>query len=487
MRSSGILCHFTSLPGDVIGTLGGDARHFVDVLAAMGQRWWQVLPVGPTGYQNSPYQPTSTFAGNPALISFEDLARAGLIDHDGVNHQEGKVDYDFVAAHKDPVLATLAQTFSKRASRELIEDRDRFVEQEEWLNDYALFEALRRVHGKQPWWDWPEPLKRREPDAIAMAEASLAHEIEAVRIEQFLFDTQLRRLREACKNRGVGLIGDLPIFVAMDSVDVWANPELFKLDDELRPTVVAGVPPDYFSATGQRWGNPIYRWESHRRDGFSWWRRRFAAAFERFDMVRIDHFRGFVAAWEIPADRSTAVEGQWVKGPGEELFEALGDARVIAEDLGVITPAVDRLRDRYGFPGMKVLAFGFGADSAHSIDRFEPNSVAYTGTHDNDTAMGWWADPERDDEHLRAREVLDIAGNEFNWALIEALMRSKAETTIVPLQDLIGLGSDARMNTPGTASGNWEWRFSWTQITEQIIERMRTLTTATGRQEVAGE
>jgi 4-alpha-glucanotransferase len=358
-----------------------------------------------------------------------------------------------------------------------------------WLQDFALFTALKRAHRLEPWWRWEEGLRLRRPGDLANARTHLASSISAVLIEQYLFDRQFGRLRRHAAARGVKLIGDLPIFVAHDSADVWAHPDLFRLDERGLPTVVAGVPPDYFSATGQRWGNPVYAWERHERDGFSWWKARMRRSLELFDLVRIDHFRGFSAAWHIPANEETAVVGEWVPAPGIELFDALTDSLgampVIAEDLGVITAEVVAMRDRYGFPGMKVLQFGFGSESAHAIDRFRTNVVAYTGTHDNDTAVGWWRDPGqgRAPERALARTQLGLERTEggFARALITALFESIADTVIVPLQDILELGSEARMNTPGVAAGNWRWRFTSEEIDDDRVRWLRTLANRTGR------
>lgn len=484
-RSAGILLHPTSLPGGSgIGELGPEADRFTRVLEGMGHTWWQMLPVGPTGYADSPYQSPSTFAGNPLLVSFDRLVTDGLVDPERIAHPPDfpatEVAYGRVIPWRMRVLADVAEGFAT-VGGELVDAFEGFVERhrEVWLEDFALFTALKRAHGLRPWWEWGPDLARRRPAALKAARRRLDARVHQVRVEQFLFDLHFSRLRSQCAAAGVRLIGDIPIFVAHDSADVWAHRELFHLDREGMPTVVAGVPPDYFAHRGQRWGNPLYRWERHRENGFAWWTARMRRAFELFDLVRIDHFRGFAASWHIPSSAATAVGGRWVPGPGTELFDhlldALGDLPVIAEDLGVITPDVDALRDRYGFPGMKVLQFGFEEDSAHAVEKLSPDTIAYTGTHDNDTALGWFRDPRRHRERRRAMQVLGSDGSEFHWDMIEAVMRSDAGIAVIPLQDVLGLGSEARMNVPGTTSANWRWRFCWEQLTEATIRRMRRL------------
>jgi 4-alpha-glucanotransferase len=356
------------------------------------------------------------------------------------------------------------------------------------LEDFALFTAIKRTDGLRPWWEWDDELKKRDPEALAAARRALTDEIQRVMAEQFIFDRQWTSLHERCAELGIGLIGDIPIFVAHDSADVWANPELFLLDEDNEPIVVAGVPPDYFSATGQRWGNPLYRWDRHAEDGFAWWISRMRRAFELFDLVRVDHFRGFAASWHIPASEQTAVVGEWVPAPGRDLFDRLEevfpDLPIIAEDLGNITEDVEELRDRYGLPGMKVLQFGFGTESAHALDQFTENVVAYTGTHDNDTTRGWFEDddPDREPERETALEMLESDGTDFVWDMIRAVMASVANTAVVPLQDVLDLGTEARMNLPGSSGGtNWCWRFRWEQLTPDIVERMRAVVEATGR------
>lgn len=489
-RSSGILLHPTCLPGRLgIGTLGTPAREFLGALAEMRQSWWQMLPVGPTGYGDSPYQSPSTFAGNPLLIDLDGLVEDGLLRRSDIDDpppvRSDRVDFGSLIGWR---MARLRAAGARLGTGSGLADTfETFCDRhgESWLDDFALFTAIKRAHGMRPWWEWDDALGHRSPDALEEAERALADDIHAIRVEQFLFERQFSAMRDAARALGVGLIGDLPIFVAHDSADVWANRELFLLDASGQPTVVAGVPPDYFSETGQLWGNPLYDWDRHVETGFDWWTRRLGAMLERFDLVRIDHFRGFEAYWEIPAGRETAVEGRWVEAPGVLLFDHLrerfGELPVIAEDLGVITDEVEELRDRYGFPGMKVLQFGFGTESAHAPTEIGEQVIAYTGTHDNDTALGWYEDPDptRVPERRTARAYL--GQGPFHWLLIQAVFRSPARIAIVPLQDVLGLGSEARMNTPGTDSGNWTWRFEWFRLDRATRSRLRTLTIETGR------
>ena len=478
-RSAGILLHPTSLPGPHgIGDLGPDAHRFLDVLADAGMTIWQMLPLGPTGYGDSPYQCFSAFAGNPMLVHLPG-AHADFPAH--------TVDFGRVIEHKQALLRV--------ATAALVPDdryRDFVATQAGWLEDYALFMALKQAHGGVSWTEWDPAAATREPAALRDWSARLADSVEHYRREQYLFFVQFHALKRAATERGIRLMGDLPIYVAHDSADVWANRELFKLDAHGRPTVQAGVPPDYFSATGQLWGNPIYDWDALRAQGYEWWIRRMRGAFEHFDTVRIDHFRGFEAYWEVPGADTTAVRGQWVKGPGAALFRAITDALgplpIVAENLGVITPAVEALREQFGYPGMSILQFAFGADG--QANDFQPHNfprerVVYTGTHDNDTTVGWWnsagdGDSTRDADQVAlekdfARRYLGTDGHEMHWTLIRTALASVASTVLIPLQDVLGLGSDARMNLPGRASGNWGFRFSWDQLTPSITRRVRAL------------
>ncbi|MFM8413467.1 MAG: 4-alpha-glucanotransferase [Planctomycetota bacterium] len=502
-RSSGILLHPTSLPGRFgIGEIGPAAHRWLERLAAMGQRQWQVLPLGPTGYGDSPYQTLSTFAGNPLVISFDLLRDDGLVDGDRLDAlpalPDERVAFGDVIAARLTLLHDVAAAFPRRAAPHLHEGFTRFVDENRWwLDDYALFVSLKARFDGRAWTDWPADVAGREPGVLAAARRDLADGIAHARIGQFLFHDHWRRLRDRAAELGITIIGDLPIFVAQDSADVWCRPELFALAADGRPTVVAGVPPDYFSQTGQLWGNPLYRWDVHAAEGYAWWIARLRQTFALVDVLRIDHFRGFAAYWEIPAGEPTAEHGRWVPGPGRALFDAaaaaLGPRPIIAEDLGVITPDVDALRDALGFPGMRILQFAFGGETAEPElpDRYPANSVVYTGTHDNDTTVGWYAsEPGQDStrtaevieaERHRVRTYLSCDGSQINWDLIALAMRTPANTAICPLQDVLGLGSEARMNVPGRPWGNWQWRFRWDELRPEAEERLAHLTRSAGR------
>jgi len=474
-RSSGILLHPTSLPGPYgIGDLGDWAYRFVDWLAENGQGIWQVLPLGPTSYGDSPYQTLSAFAGNPNLISLDSLLSDGLLDQldllDTPHFPDERVDYGPVIGWHDEVLTRAYRRFQAAG---LDDKRAAFeawcTEQAHWLDDFSLFAALKDANGGRSWVEWPEGLALRDPAALDVARAEQAERIGSHRFRQWLFDTQWMALKATCNEQGIRLFGDLPIFVAHDSADVWANRELYYLDERGNPTVVAGVPPDYFSETGQRWGNPLYRWDRMKANGYAWWIARFKAILRTVDYVRIDHFRGFEAYWEIPAEEETAVEGQWVKGPAADFFRVvkddLGELPIIAEDLGVITQGVEELRDGFNLPGMKVLQFAWnGPKNPFLPHNHGINSVVYSGTHDNNTTLGWWAE-EVDDETLAF--MTDYLGTEVTdpaWTLMQVGMRSAAHTFVVTMQDVLRLGADARMNTPGNPAGNWTWRFTPDQL-----------------------
>ena len=491
-RASGILLHVTSLPGPFgIGDLGDEAYRFVDFLKAAGQQMWQVMPLGPTGYGDSPYQALSAFAGNPLLISPAQLVADGLLPSDALADVPpfpvDRVDYGAVIAWKLPLLERSFAHFQAHAPSDQRERFAAFCQAERsWLDDFALFMALKVEQAGARWDVWPPPLRTRQPAALAEWANRLAPALQAQRYQQWLFAQQWRRLRAYANARGVRLIGDLPIFVAYDSADVWANPELFHLDAAGQPTVVAGVPPDYFSATGQLWGNPLYRWEAMAERGYDWWIRRLGAALRAFDAIRIDHFRGFVACWEVPAHAATAAEGRWAPGPGEDLFAAaqatLGPLPIIAEDLGLITADVEALRRKLGFPGMAVLQFAFGGPASHpylphNLDR---RTVVYTGTHDNDTTLGWYRSaPAAVQDHVR--RYLARADHEIVGALVRAALASVADWAILPLQDVLGLGSEARMNRPGQAAGNWTWRMRWEQIEWWLAPNLAEMTALYGR------
>jgi 4-alpha-glucanotransferase len=498
-RASGILLHPTSLPGpDGIGDLGPASVDFLDFLADGGQSLWQVLPLGPTGYGDSPYACFSSFAGNPLLVSLEALAGQGLLgpgDFRGrPSFPEGRADYGAVMGWKLPLLGKAAAGFLAGADSKA---RGRFEEfcsaEKGWLDDYCLFAALKQAFGGRPWnRGWDRDISLREPGAVGRWTRALAGEIAAQQVVQFLFFEQWNAVRRAAAARGVRIVGDLPIFAAPDSADVWANRECFLLDTGGQPTVVSGVPPDYFAATGQLWGNPLYDWDALERSGFAFWIARMKAVERLFDFTRVDHFRGFDACWTVPAGEPTAENGTWVPAPGLRLFEALerslGPLPLIAEDLGVITPGVHALRERFRFPGMRILQFAFDAGEAGNLgpdNRFlphnhEPGSVVYTGTHDNDTTRGWYAG-----RSPAERGYLDSyappTDPEVEWRLIRMAFASVSRFAIVPLQDVLGLGSEARMNTPGTAGGNWTWRFTEGILEPALARRLRSLSLLYGR------
>ncbi len=502
-RVAGILLHPTSLPGPHgIGELGPAATEFLDLLRQTGQRIWQVLPLGPTGYGDSPYQCFSAFAGNPLLVSLDLLRRDGLLSSRDLEkvppHSPREVDFGPLIKFKQQLLAEAFASFEAKASGPQREGLESFRHRhDEWLPDFALFMALKRANGGTAWHTWDRSLLTRDRAALAKARQELAREIREVEFEQWLFSKQWSAMRAQARERGIRIMGDIPIFVAHDSAEVWAHPELFHLAEDGRPSLQAGVPPDYFSATGQLWGNPLYRWDVLARTGYSWWVDRFRAVLALVDMIRLDHFRGFEACWEMPGDASTAEHGRWVKGPGADFFQALqsalGEAPIVAENLGVITPEVEALRDHFGFPGMAILQFAFGTDAQandflpHNYPR---NRVVYTGTHDNDTVVGWWTSgvgnstrtrSEVEKERRRALAYVGGDGSEIHWDFIRALFVSRADTVIVPLQDVLGLGSEARMNVPGRVGGNWRWRYVASDVTPAVRDRLRAVTEASGR------
>jgi 4-alpha-glucanotransferase len=502
-RVAGILLHPSSLPGPFgIGDLGPAAHRFVEFLEGAGQRLWQVLPLGPTGYGDSPYQCFSAFAGNPLLISPESLVEDGLLERNELQKHppggsSGQVDYASVAPRKRALLQRAHEAFQRDASAPLRRDFETFRSSRAWLPDYALFMAVKEAHEGIAWTGWEKGIAAREPRALKRWRERAASGVEVHAFAQYLFFRQWSALRERCKRGGVRLLGDVPIFVAHDSADVWAERDLFRLDAGGEPLVVAGVPPDYFSATGQRWGNPLYDWEHLASTGYRWWIDRFRSTLGLVDEVRLDHFRGFEAYWEIPASEETAVKGRWVKGPGAAFLEALREALrglpIVAENLGVITPEVEELRERFGLPGMAILQFAFGGDG--SADAFQPhnyvrNLAAYTGTHDNDTVMGWWTggvgDSTREPEEVEkerdfCRRYLDVEGDEIHWDFIRALLASVADTAVVPMQDVLGLGNEARMNLPGRAGGNWRWRLVESDLTPAMRDRLREMAVLYGR------
>jgi 4-alpha-glucanotransferase len=485
-RSAGILLHPTSLPGRFgIGDLGPTAHAWVDALARAKQTWWQVLPLGPTGAGDSPYQSYSAFAGNPNLISPDLLVEDGLIaasDLSDVHFPAGPVDYGNVTKFKTWLLDRAAQAFERGAGAQLRGDFERFGREEaHWLDDFALFMAIKQSQDGVSWDKWPMPLVRRESGAMEQARREQAAAIHAQRFRQFLFFRQWTALREHAHKVGVKLFGDAPIFVAADSADVWANPQLFLLDADRKPRVVAGVPPDYFSATGQLWGNPIYDWPAHQASGFGWWIARLKANLRQVDLVRLDHFRGFAAAWHIPFGAPTAQTGKWQPGPGAALFDALkrelGGLPLVAEDLGLITKDVHALREQFGLPGMYILQFAYGGAVEF---RFLPhnhvrNAVVYTGTHDNDTTLGWWT-AINDKERSFLRKYEPHVDDDPVGSLIRTAWGSVADIAIAPLQDLLRLGTEARMNVPGVAEGNWRWRCGDDQVAPALLDELADLT-----------
>ncbi|HQU15047.1 MAG: 4-alpha-glucanotransferase [Chromatiales bacterium 21-64-14] len=477
-RRAGVLLHPTSLPGpDPSGNLGPDAYWFVNFLQDAGFGVWQTLPLGPTHEDGSPYQCLSVNAGDPRLISRTLLVQWGWLD---------AAD----PAFGDPRLACVAACagFMSRANGAERAEYDVFLaESADWLEDYALFQALRDAHDGKPWNQWPRGQRDRAPKALSRVRRELGDAIERIRFTQFLFHRQWRLLRTYANERGILLFGDLPIFVSYDSAEVWAQREYFALDEHGCPVTIAGVPPDYFSATGQRWGNPHYRWDRMEGDGFRWWVQRVGTQSKRFDLMRIDHFRGFEAYWEIAADAPTAMEGRWVQAPGDALFRTLQKTLgpripLVAEDLGLITPQVEALRQRYGFPGMKVLQFAFdGApDNPYLPHRHEENGVVYTGTHDNNTSLGWFDGLPEDGRHA-VREYLGHPSEPMPWPLIRSALASVARLAVLPLQDVLCLGADHRMNRPGTTHGNWRWRFAWDWFPQDAASRMRHLIRLYGR------
>jgi len=502
-RASGILLHPTSLLGPHgIGDLGDEAYRFADFLGASGQSLWQVLPLGPTGYGDSPYACYSAFAGNTLLVNPELLLKENLISKTDLTAlprlSEGTVD--FAAAHqrKDAILAKAFANYQRSTDTEFRSEFETFAEQNAaWLDDYALFRALKTAHDGKPWYEWDRALVTRVPADLARTRTELHEQIEEQKFSQFIFFQQWSALKTYCNRRGIQIIGDIPIFVAHDSADVWTHPDQFKLNGDGSPIVVAGVPPDYFSKTGQYWGNPLFNWDQMQVDGFQWWIERVRAALETVDIARIDHFRGFAACWEIPGGDKTAERGRWVEAPGRELFtairNALGELPIIAEDLGVITPDVEKLRDDFGFPGMRILQFAFSSD-ATNIDlphNYHQNVVVYTGTHDNDTTAGWFNSVAGEGSTRTAKQIecerqfcikyLKTRGEEIHWDFIRAVFASVANTAIVPMQDVLGLGNEARMNLPNSTTGNWLWRLGEHTLSDDLSARLRDLSDLYGR------
>jgi 4-alpha-glucanotransferase len=494
-RGSGILLHPTSLPGPSgSGDFGPDAYRFVDWLVSAGQTYWQMLPLGEVGPGNSPYMSSSAFAGNILFIDLAELAGHGwLSETDLTTHPEfavDRVDYALMQPFRVERLRSAAHNFFASPSSDLHDEYSAFcISASEWLDDYALFMTISERENWREWDLWPEELVRREPDALAEVTRSCADEIGFWKFCQWCFARQWAKLKAYANRHGVHIIGDVPIFVAYQSADVWSHQGLFELDEKGRPSVVAGVPPDYFSATGQLWGNPLYRWNEHQKTGYAWWISRLRHAFELADLVRIDHFRGFAGYWEIPADAPNAITGKWVTGPGEKLFEAFAQAfpqmPIIAEDLGVITPDVIELRDRFNLPGMRVLQFAFDdGDGNHFLPHnYLPNTIAYSGTHDNDTTLGWWSSVP---DHVKnfASHYLGSDGQNIHWDMMRGLSVSVANTVIFPMQDVLGLSGEHRMNFPGQPTGNWEWRFSRDQVRPEHARALAEMAVAHKRSHV---
>jgi 4-alpha-glucanotransferase len=489
-RSAGILLHPTSLPSlGGIGDLGPEAYAFADFLFQSRLGLWQVLPLSPPGLGNSPYSAISAFAGNPLLISLERLADRGWIGKDrlkGLAAPKARVNFEQVKATKLPLLREAAQNFLEGRAGDLKRFENFKKEQAWWLEDFVLFDVMRQIHSGATWSSWKPGLAHRESQALHEFGLEYQAELEVERAVQFAFFEQWRALRQYCHQRGIKIVGDVAIFVNYDSADVWRNRHIFYLDEDLAPTVVAGVPPDAFSVTGQRWGNPLYRWESCKAQNYDWWVHRITWALQCCDILRLDHFRGFESYWEIPASEPTAVHGRWVKGPEDDLFRVLkerqGDLPFIAEDLGLITPEVHALRERLGVPGMKVLQFGFGDPGAHIYlpHKCEANSVIYTGTHDNDTTPGWWKNARRE-EKQSALEYFGEPQDGMHWAFIRGAFAAISRLAIVPLQDVLGLESEARMNTPSLSDGNWGWRLTPGLLTKQLVGKLAAMSTVSDR------
>ncbi|HET7056282.1 MAG TPA: 4-alpha-glucanotransferase [Thermomicrobiales bacterium] len=490
-RGSGILLHPTSLPGpDGIGDLGDGAYRFVDWLALAKQRYWQVMPLVPTGFGDSPYAAPSAFAGNPLLISLDILIGDGLLDPHAFRNTpftEGVVNFSGARTQKERALRAAFGRFTERDGNGLTQEFKAFRKAEaSWLDDFCLFTALKAEQGGAAWSSWPDDVRRRTPEAMKAAKDRLASEIRYHAFCQWLFRRQWVALRIYANERGIRIIGDIPIFVAFDSADVWANPSQFRLNEDLNPVVVAGVPPDYFSRDGQRWGNPIYDWSAMAADGYAWWVKRFRALLALVDVVRIDHFRGFAANWSVPADAPTAAEGRWERGPGRALFDAvfaqLGEVPIIVEDLGLITPDVVELRKEIGLPGMAVLQFAFDGNphNAYLPHEGERNSVLYTGTHDNQTTIGWFASVP---ENVRTEVLAYLGrdGSDIAWDFIRTALNSQSMLAVIPLQDVLRRGDEARMNTPGRPEGNWTWRMRWTDLDSGLAEGLGLLTYLSGR------
>ncbi|MGM0368884.1 MAG: 4-alpha-glucanotransferase, partial [Bacillota bacterium] len=496
-RSSGVFLHPTSLPGKYgIGSLGKEARQFIDFLSEAGQKVWQMCPLGPTGYGDSPYQCFSAFAGNPYLISLEKLVEVGYLSEENLDTKQEfpkkKVDYGAVIDFKIPLLRKAFNSFKKSASKEEREDFVNFCsENQAWLEDYALFRAVKGKFDERAWSEWDEDIKFREKEALKRYRAESEEEIEFRKFMQYIFFKQWAEVKNYANQQGVKILGDIPIFVAMDSADAWANPEMFCFDENLKPTKVAGVPPDYFNEEGQLWGNPLYDWDQLKEQDYQWWIDRVENQLDLVDIIRLDHFRGFAQYWAVPSESETAINGEWEDAPGKELFKAvrdeLGELPIVAEDLGVVTDDVEELRDYFDFPGMKILQFAF--DNQEENDYLPPyeteNCIVYTGTHDNNTTLGWYQEDIKKEDEKEMDQALDKfledRHNDIVWDLIELGWQSKAVMAIAPLQDFLTLDSSARFNVPGTSSGNWQWRYTKDLIDDELITRIKGVTERNNR------
>ena len=491
-RASGILLHPTSLPGKYgIGTLGKEAFDFIDFLVKAKQQYWQILPLGPTGFADSPYQCFSAHAGNPNLIDFDLLVKQKLLHPDDLadypSFGDGAVQYEAVQKARLPLLRKAFQSFLMYADNmEKMAYRTFLKEQSKWINDYALFRAIKANRGQRPWYEWEPELKRGDEEAVKAIQTTLHDEINFYKFQQFLFFRQWFAVKDYAHKNKIKIIGDIPLYIALDSADAWSNPEFFEFDANLNPIRVGGVPPDYFSETGQLWGNPLFRWDTLKETGYQWWCERIRTSLLLYDIIRIDHSRGFASYWAVPFEEKTAINGQWIEGPGKDFFEAMrrefGELPIIAEDLGVITPEVEDLRDSFGFPGMKILEFAFDSSEANDYipHNYTRNFIVYTGTHDNDTVVGWFQKASAADQ----KHVIDYIGynqQDIQWPFIRLAWASVANTAIIPLQDLLGLDSAGRMNLPGTTESNWQWRAKKSDFQHELAENLAHLTVLYGR------
>jgi 4-alpha-glucanotransferase len=491
-RASGVLLHPTSLPGKYgIGTLGKAALDFIDFLVSAKQQYWQILPLGPTGYADSPYQCFSAHAGNPNLIDLDLLVKEKLLQEEDLadfpSLSPDRVDFESVQQARLPLLRKAWETFTQQADNiRKMAYRSFLKDQAKWLNDYSLYRAIKVNREQKPWYLWEKPLKMRDPEAIRDIQQALHDEMDFHKFLQFLFFRQWASVKEYAHNHNVKIIGDIPLYIAHDSADAWANPEIFEFDANHDPIRVGGVPPDYFSETGQLWGNPLFRWDALKETGYRWWIDRISTSLFLYDIIRIDHFRGFAAYWAVPYGDRTAIHGQWIPCPGNDFFEAMknefGELPIIAEDLGVITPDVEELRDNFGFPGMKILQFAFDSSEANDYlpHNYIKNCIVYTGTHDNDTVTGWFNSAAEEDRKL-VTDYLNSGGDDIHWKFVRLAWASVAYTAIVPMQDLLGLGTEARMNLPGTTQNNWQWRARSSDFSAELAGRLAQLTQLYGR------